>query len=326
MPSYAPAVSDPHFSVLCPAHNARLTIEATMRSVRAQTYEDFEMVIVDDGSSDETAELIEAFSAADPRIRLIRQANAGTAGARNRALAAARGELISMIDNDDMWTPDYLASVAEAMDGQPEIGLCFSDIWMMSDRTGRVHRQTIERLAGDPQKRVIPAKELELALLADNFIPASATTLSLAALEATGGFDSTGVVKGSDDWDLWLRVAHAGFGAIALPGALAVWRDRDDSESKDRLMMFRSANAAARGALERNPDDPEIQAAARAVIDQTDREIAGRTDGPLTLRMRAEVRRKLSSTKYRMLRSREWREPPEELRRYLAEVDPPGSR
>ena len=246
-------MSDPHFSVLCPAYNARLTIEATLRSVLAQTYEDFEMVVVDDGSSDETPELIEAFAAADPRLRLVRQANAGTAGARNRALAEARGGLISIIDNDDMWMPSYLESIAGAMDGQQEIGLCFSDIWMMSDRTRRVHRQTIERLAEDPQMRVIPAKELELALLADNFVPASATTISRAALEATGGFDSTAVVKGSDDWDLWLRVAHAGFGAIALPGALAVWRDREDSESKDRLMMFRSANAAAKGCLRAQP-------------------------------------------------------------------------
>lgn len=315
-------MSTPNFTVICPAYNARLTIQATLRSVQAQTFEDFEMVVVDDGSSDDTPELVEGFAAGDPRFRLVRQENAGTAGARNRGIAEARGALISIIDNDDMWLPDYLESVQEALVSAPGIGLCFCDIWAMSDRTRRVHRQTLDRLAASPEARVIPARELELALLEDNFVPASATTLTRKALDAAGNFDTSQEMKGSDDWDLWLRIANAGFGAIRLPGAHAIWRDREDSESKDRLMMYTSAHAAATGALERNAGDPEIAAAARSVLEETEREIAVRTDAPLTRKAQAGARRWLSSTKRMAIRNRDWREPPKELADFLDRVDP----
>ena len=325
-PSYAARVSAPLFTVICPAYNASGTIEATLRSVQSQTFEDFEMVVVDDGSSDETPELIEAFAAEDPRIRLVRQANAGTAGARNRALAEARGSLVSNIDNDDLWLPAYLESMVRAFQATPGVGLCFCRIWAFNDRSRLVHRQTFDRAGDDPpQPRVIPARELEIGLLADNFIPASGTALTREALEAAGGYDASPELGGSDDWDLWLRVAHAGFGAVGLPEALAVWRDRFDSESKDGLMMARGGNVAARRALERNPGDAEVEAAARWMIQLTDRQIAERSGASPAWRAQARARGVLTAAKRLVMRRREWLEPPAELRRFLDLVDPPGN-
>ena len=318
-------MSAPLFTVICPAYNATLTIEATLRSVQAQTFEDFEMIVVDDGSSDDTPELIEAFAAADPRFRLVRQANAGTAGARNRALAEARGTFVSNIDNDDLWLPGYIEAMVGAFEETPGVGLCFCRIWALNDRTRLVHRQTFDRPDGEAASspRVIPARELEITLLADNFVPASGTSLSRVALEAAGGFEASPELGGSDDWDLWLRVAHAGFGAVGIPDALAVWRDRFDSESKDGLMMARGGNVAARRALARNAGDSEIEAAAQAMIELTGRQIAERSGASLSLKAKAKARQKLSAAKRRAMRNREWLEPPEELRRFLDVVDPP---
>jgi GT2 family glycosyltransferase len=325
-PSYAASVSAPLFTVICPAYNATRTIGATVRSVQSQTFEDFEMVVVDDGSSDGTPELVETFIADDPRIRLVRQANAGTAGARNRALAEARGTFVSNIDNDDLWLPGYIQSMVSAFEMTPEVGLCFCRIWAFNDRSRRVHRQTFDLAETDSQAhaRPIPARELEIALLADNFIPASGTALTRAALEAAGGYDSSPELGGSDDWDLWLRVAHAGFGAVGIPEPLAVWRDRHDSESKDLLMMAQGGNVAARRALERNPGDAEIEAAARSMIQLTGRQIAERSGASLAWRAKARARARLSAAKRRAMRRQEWREPPAELRRFLDLVDPPS--
>ena len=312
-------MSPPLFSVVCPAYNAERTIAAALRSVLGQTCEDFELIVVDDGSVDGTAGRVHALAAGDSRIRLRQQPNSGPAAARNRGFSEASGALVSIIDSDDLWLPGYLDAAAAALSSQPEAGLCFCGIWVLDDRTRRVHRETFE-LSQTDQSRYIPAGRLQVELLRDNFIPASAVTITRDALEQSGGFDES--LRLSEDWDLWLRVAHAGFGAVQTPSALAVGRNHPGSISNDSLGMARSANLVARRAAERSPEDPEVTTAAAAVIDLTDRDIAERTDAPWPHRARATIRRRLSAAKYRVLRRREWHEPPPQLARFLDQNDP----
>jgi glycosyltransferase involved in cell wall biosynthesis len=92
-------------SVIVPAYNAACTIDATLDSIRNQTYLELEIIVVDDGSSDATAVLVERHQRVDPRIRLFRQENAGVAAARQSRIAEARGDLIAPIDADDLWRP-----------------------------------------------------------------------------------------------------------------------------------------------------------------------------------------------------------------------------
>ena len=102
-------------SVLIPAFNAQATLLQTLQSVERQSFGDLEVIVVDDGSRDDTARIAADFAARDTRFRLVRQANAGAAAARNAALALARGEWIAPLDADDLWHPDKLARQVQCL-------------------------------------------------------------------------------------------------------------------------------------------------------------------------------------------------------------------
>src|SRR5665213_625132 len=99
----------PHVSVVMPAHNAAAFIARTISSALAQSVSHFELLIVDDGSTDETAAIARQFASRDPRIRIFTTVNLGASGARNIGMEQARGELIAFLDSDDLWSRDYLA-------------------------------------------------------------------------------------------------------------------------------------------------------------------------------------------------------------------------
>src|SRR5262245_44962868 len=106
----------PTVSVVTPAYNAARYLGGTIESVLAQTYTDFEMLVVDDGSVDETFEVARSFAQRDSRIRLLRQPNGGTSAARNRAVVYARGRYLALLDGDDRWMPDYLEAQLEILE------------------------------------------------------------------------------------------------------------------------------------------------------------------------------------------------------------------
>ncbi|HEY1092631.1 MAG TPA: glycosyltransferase family A protein, partial [Burkholderiaceae bacterium] len=122
----------PRVSVVIPSYNAEGFIAETLRSVLAQSFTDFEIIVVDDGSSDRTPEIAEALG-----VRVLRQANAGVCAARNRGLAEARGEFICFLDHDDYWYPDKLAAQIAEFERDPELGVVYTDIipWSV-DATG----------------------------------------------------------------------------------------------------------------------------------------------------------------------------------------------
>ena len=109
----------PLFSVLVPAYNIESLIRQTQESALAQTIQDLEIVVVDDGSSDKTTEVVHSFT--DPRIRLIHQANAGVSAARNRAIAEARGKYVAFLDGDDVWLPFHLETALRFFEAYPDI-------------------------------------------------------------------------------------------------------------------------------------------------------------------------------------------------------------
>lgn len=112
-------------SIIVPAYNAASTLLQTLDSLLNQTYRDYEVVLVDDGSTDATRRLAEAYCA-NPRMRVVRQSNRGAAAARNTGIAAARGRYIGFCDADDMWHPQKLATHVEHLDANPDIGVSFS--------------------------------------------------------------------------------------------------------------------------------------------------------------------------------------------------------
>jgi glycosyltransferase involved in cell wall biosynthesis len=116
----------PLVSIILPTYNRADAIERALASVRAQTWSDWELIVVDDGSTDDTVARIEGF---DPRLRLLRQQNQGTAGARNTALRACKGDFIAFLDSDDEWLPHHLELCVAFLTAHPEEGFVTNELW-----------------------------------------------------------------------------------------------------------------------------------------------------------------------------------------------------
>ena len=126
----------PMMSVIVPCYNAGRTIAETLQSVIGQSLSDWEAVILDDGSTDDSATVAEAFARRDPRMRLVRRANSGVSATRNAGAAMARGRTLAFLDADDRWHPDYLQRMAAHLQGRPDIGIAFA-VARIVDAEGR---------------------------------------------------------------------------------------------------------------------------------------------------------------------------------------------
>lgn len=189
-------MSAPRVSVVMAAFNAAATLPETLAGIEAQGYGDFELIVVDDGSSDATPQVLERHAAASSRLRWERQANAGVAAARTRALALARGELVAFVDADDLWSPRKLARQVPLFD-RPEVGLVYCDVRDLLPG-GAAPQSWFQAKA--------PARGEVLArLFAGNFICTSSVVVRKAELLAAGGFDPA--MRFNEDYDLWLRLA-----------------------------------------------------------------------------------------------------------------------
>jgi glycosyltransferase involved in cell wall biosynthesis len=127
----------PTVSVVIPCYNAMATLPQTIASAARQTERDIEIIVVDDGSTDRSTALVEKLAEADPRIKLMTQANGGVSAARNAGIGAARARLIALLDSDDLWAPDHLETHVRRMQAEPRLGISFSPARFI-DTTGGV--------------------------------------------------------------------------------------------------------------------------------------------------------------------------------------------
>lgn len=309
----------PRFSVIVPAYRAPRTIPTTIESVLGQSLGDFELIVVDDGSGDETPEIVAGYVERDPRIVLIRQANAGTPAARNTGIGHARGRYLSFLDNDDAWMPDYLREIDAELGRWPDAGLAYADAWTLNDHSRRVHRQTALECYPPVPPAEDPAR-FSIALLKLNFITASSVTVTRTAIEEVGNFRTD--VKGSDDWDLWLRVVSAGYRAVrAGTRPLVVLRESSTSQSKDDLLMAQSSLRVIEHAIEREPEDTAPGRLAREVARRRRRDLEEAAASTPLGRFSAAAKRRLRPLKQAALRRWEWRPAPAELRTAFPDVD-----
>lgn len=211
------------FSVVMPAYNAEKTLAASIESALAQTYRDFEIIVVDDGSKDRTAEIAEAFG---PPVTCIRQENRGCGGARNTAIRASRGKYIAMLDADDLWLPNKLERLLQFIQEHPNAGLYFSD----SEHTGTrpAHRQRHPTfLCGRIFEELFEANRLHI----------SSVVVPRAIFDQVGLFsDDNKRLFGVEDWDLYLRIAHD-YEIWGLHEPLIRHQNLSDSLSKNRDLM-----------------------------------------------------------------------------------------
>lgn len=215
----SPLVS-PLVSVIIPALNAGATLGRALDSVAAQTYPHWEAIVIDDGSSDNTAALVERRG--DPRCRIIRRfTRGGPSRARNDGIAAARGEVLALLDADDEWLPEKLARQVAALARHPKAALVVCDMQAVHE-DGSTGTSVFTRQAPSA------GPEAWKTLLASSFIGTSAALAPRALLQELGGFD-TGLAVGEDQ-DLFIRLALRGE-VVVLPEALAIYHYRYASYS-----------------------------------------------------------------------------------------------
>ena len=195
----------PLVSVVIPAFNAGRFIEATLRSVLSQCYRNLEVIVVDDGSADDTVLRVTAAARADGRVRLIQlPRNSGCpAVGRNRGLAEAVGDLVAFLDADDLWTGRKLSEQVSAMVRQPDLTLVYS----MFVSFGAVRILGVEYgVKPLPFRAALNSAALEL----ENTIPCSSVLARVEAVRAAGGFDEDPKLAAVEDYDLWLRLSRNG--------------------------------------------------------------------------------------------------------------------
>lgn len=212
-------MSLPRISIVVPVYNSAPFIAATLESVIAQSFCDWEMVVVDDGSPDAAAVIVEEFCRRDPRIRLVQQANQGVANARNSGLAKTdpRTEFVIFLDSDDMWQPAALATLLATLEAQPQAAGAHSIARTVDERGEPFQPGMAEKILR--QRRAVVGRYVEemplsapttfnSLLVSCWIVTPGACLLRRSFLERTGGFRQA--MASTEDWDLWLRLARLG--------------------------------------------------------------------------------------------------------------------
>jgi glycosyltransferase involved in cell wall biosynthesis len=184
----------PSVSVIIPTHNRRDYVREAIASVVAQTYQDFELIVVDDGSDDDTGTLVAEFSPVCPSLRYVCQANQGVSVARNTGVALSSGHYLAFLDSDDVWQPSKLERQLAFFGAHPRASICQTEeIWLR--RGVRVNPHAKHRKTGGD----IFARSLERCLVSP-----SAVMLRRSLFDRVGGFDPC--LPACEDYDLWLRI------------------------------------------------------------------------------------------------------------------------
>lgn len=225
--SHGPSPTVPSVSVIMAAYNVEAFVGAAVASVRAQTHPSFELLVVDDGSTDRTAAIVAGHAADDPRVRLLRQPNAGLSAARNHAMREARGEYLALLDSDDAWAPDFLAAQLRILLEHPEVDIVTGNAWFDGGpRSGQPAGPT-------PDSR--PAPDLH-ELLQDETAMFIMSVFRRRVFETIGGFDEA--FRSNEDYDFWIRAALAGFRFARNDRPAGYYRRRHDSLSADEERML----------------------------------------------------------------------------------------
>lgn len=214
-------IGAPRISVVIPAYNSADTIRETVESVLNQTFSDFEIIVIDDGSQDATLEILTRIQ--DLRLKVFSYPNAGASTSRNRGLALARGKFIAFLDADDLWTPDKLEAQLNALQANPQASVAYS--WTdFIDKDGRFLWSGLHiTVNGDALEKLLVVNFLENG---------SNPLIRKQALTEVGGFDPS--LGSAEDWELWLRLA-AYYQFVAVPKPQILYRRTSSSKSANIL-------------------------------------------------------------------------------------------
>lgn len=249
----------PETTIITPTFNRAALLPQLTQTVAAQTYRDFEWIIVDDGSTDNTEELVRRQSADDPdRIRFLRQTNQGSGAARNAGIAQARGKYVAFLDSDDTWRPDYLAKTIGALQSGRYHWVVTAAEKVDIDAQGNEAGRSLIRCDWS-QRNTYFGRELSLfeGLLTGNVLgETSRVVVTRQALQVVGGFRRD--LRLSQDYELWLRLARENYFLKVIDEPLVVYRKSVDSVTKTRFVEalkygYRIINEYSREAVALDP-------------------------------------------------------------------------
>lgn len=247
----------PTVSIVIPNYNHAQFLGDAINSVLDQTYTDFEIIVVDDGSKDNSREVIEQFG---DKVRAIYQQNRGLSAARNTGIQAAKGSLIGVLDADDMYEPMFLDTLVNALQSNPDV-----------DGISCGYRFVDEKDQALPQveNRTVASHELYTSLLDGNFFVPESILVRIHCYNACGPFDET--LRACEDWDMWLRFTKK-FKIIHSPQVLTRHRILRGSMSTDPLRMLTnrlavlSKHVGSEPVDENDPDPIKRRAYGRAYL------------------------------------------------------------
>lgn len=184
----------PRVSVIIPTYNRADYLPITLDSVLGQTFRDREVIVVDDGSTDHTSEVLERYAG---RVRCLRQTNQREGAARNYGIRESEGELLAFLDSDDVWLPNKLEEDLRALEQRPRAALVYSRFAYISSSGEWLGESRLQTPEGDVFDRLVH----------ENFIGLSTVTVRRAPFESVGLFRTERELSGSFDWEAWVRLA-----------------------------------------------------------------------------------------------------------------------
>lgn len=238
------------FSIIVPAHDSASSVSETLDSIVAQTFEGWEAIVVDDGSTDHTADIADEYARRDARVSVVRQENMGLSLARNAGTARALSPFVCPLDADDVYLPNFLEAQQLFISEHPgfDVYSCNVDAWMPDGSRTRFPLR--------PEYDGVIETGLDDLLDQNRFT--AITVIRREMFERLGGFRP---LLGLEDYDLWLRAAATGSRFLHNPEKLALYRQRPGSMSTDRVAMVIAQRDAVRSLL----DTTSLELATRAV-------------------------------------------------------------
>jgi glycosyltransferase involved in cell wall biosynthesis len=189
------------FSVVIPLYNRDTYIRRAVDSVLSQTVKTFELIVVDDGSTDRSAQIVKEYS--DRRIRIVKQQNSGVSAARNRGISEAKADYIAFLDADDEWKPDFLETISQLIKEYPDAGTYCTALEKIG-LNGKPMKRVIDGIPSGDWHGIIPNYLKSASSMSVSPTHSSALCVPKSAFDHVGGFP-VGVVR-FEDWDIWIRI------------------------------------------------------------------------------------------------------------------------
>jgi glycosyltransferase involved in cell wall biosynthesis len=223
--------NSPVVSIIMAAYNAKRYGAQAIQSVLAQTYQHIELIIVNDGSTDDTLEMLESYKANDSRVVVINQANAGVSAARNAGFAHARGEYFCIFDADDLMLPTKIERQMAFAEAHPSADFIYSKVYYFMDGAYDIYRRDLVTVNGSDVYKTLLSR--------GNFIYTGTVFFKRSVFDRFGGFDAT--LRSAEEFDYWLTLSKQGISFMHQDEYLTLCRSRKDGLTSDSVTMYTTA-------------------------------------------------------------------------------------